>query len=76
MIQGLCGTFKVNAEDDMMTRWGLIAANSEEFAASWQLTPNCGSPPPPTSLCGANPEQLNWARQQCDLLRTTIGYGT
>jgi hypothetical protein len=76
VIQGLCGTFKINAADDMMTRWGLIAANSEEFAASWQLTPNCGTTPPPIGFCRSNAEQLNLVKQQCELLKTTIGYGT
>ncbi|XP_078390985.1 SCO-spondin-like [Cetorhinus maximus] len=74
LVSGLCGNFDGDAENDFMTRQGIVEATSDRFGNSWRVSQTCPEvynedlPHP----CSENPHRVMWARKRCSTISQTL----
>lgn len=71
-VQGLCGNYNGDAEDDLKTPAAGVEANPTLFGDSWKLEEFCERPQEQIDTCAAHPERKLWAQRQCGILKSPV----
>lgn len=72
LLQGLCGTFNSNQQDDFLTPEGDIETSVEPFADKWRVQDSCpmlGDSVTPPHPCRVNIENKVLAEEICNKIR-------
>ncbi|PIK43430.1 putative mucin-2 [Apostichopus japonicus] len=70
-VQGLCGNYDDNADNDFMTRSGGQASDDAIlFSNGWKVHEYCADPPRIDDACSLNPHRRAWAYRRCNELKS------
>lgn len=70
-MQGLCGTFTWNQQDDFLTPAGDVETSIAAFASKFQVADGSGCPPGDSALlspCSTHSQSLAFAEAACAIL--------
>ncbi|XP_014875306.1 SCO-spondin [Poecilia latipinna] len=69
-VEGLCGNFDGDTENDFTTRQGIVESTPELFGNSWKVSPSCPDVENQDlrDPCALNPHRVTWARKRCAVL--------
>ncbi|KAG4071830.1 hypothetical protein HA402_005991 [Bradysia odoriphaga] len=71
-VQGLCGNFNGDAQDDLKTPSSGIETSPVIFGDSWKLQDFCAKPTEQIDTCEEHPQRKTWAQRQCGILKTDV----
>ncbi|KAF3703311.1 SCO-spondin Precursor [Channa argus] len=69
-VEGLCGNFDGDTENDFTTQQGIVESTPELFGNSWKVSPSCPDVEDQDlrDPCALNPHRVTWARKRCGVL--------
>ncbi|XP_061661944.1 SCO-spondin-like [Syngnathoides biaculeatus] len=69
-VEGLCGNFDGDTENDFTTRQGIVESTAELFGNSWKVSPSCPDVADQDlrDPCAVNLHRVPWARKKCGIL--------
>ncbi|XP_029005418.1 SCO-spondin [Betta splendens] len=73
-VEGLCGNFDGDAENDFTTRQGIIESTPELFGNSWKVSPSCPDVADQDlrDPCALSPHRVTWAKKRCAVLSQAL----
>ena len=71
-IQGLCGNYNGNAQDDLTTPSSGTETSPVLFGDSWKLDQTCAMPTEPINACVEHPERKFWSERKCGILKSDL----
>uniref|UniRef100_A0A7G3AKI1 Putative hemolectin isoform b n=1 Tax=Lutzomyia longipalpis TaxID=7200 RepID=A0A7G3AKI1_LUTLO len=69
-VQGLCGNFNSDIQDDFKTPSSGIETNPVIFGDSWKLQDYCPKTTEQVDSCAKHPHRTMWAQRKCGVLKT------
>lgn len=70
-LEGLCGNFNYNPDDDFTTSTLRIEKEVNKFVDSWK-TQCCCKTVPPINSCEQHLHRKSWAEKQCQILKNSL----
>lgn len=71
-VNGLCGNYNGNANDDMKTPSQGLETSPLVFGHSWKIQDYCSAPVSQIDSCKEHPERETWAQLKCGILKSPV----
>lgn len=72
-MEGVCGNYDSDTNNDMVSAGGILQTEVTEFVKSWQLSQACNPSSPlidENDPCQGRKEREPWAKTSCEVIRT------
>ncbi|XP_059615285.1 hemocytin [Phlebotomus argentipes] len=71
-VQGLCGNFNNDLQDDFKTPSAGVETNPIIFGDSWKLQDYCPKTTEQVDSCAKHPHRTMWAQRKCGILKSGV----
>lgn len=73
LVEGLCGNFNHNQNDDFTPRQGgFPVVKATTFGDSWRVQSSCAPSQEITDTCQSNPQRKSWADLKCSIISSAL----